>query len=179
MSPGEQDSLIRLPPGSAGRSKQAYIKLLSRVDPDAQNGFGYEGLFLHIGSWVSSAPLRPTSAYPEIPVLLEHGLMPARGIIGHRRSDSLYVLWRWETAAREWRELGRAVAESWEWAIELRPLAIRALAQEKAAECAPDLPALASEINTFLDSRLKILKPPDRARLLGILHDQFASRLSA
>lgn len=167
---------IRLPAGSGVRSRHGYLKLLSRVDPEAQNGFGFEGCLLRLGAIITPAELRPTPDYPEIPVLLEYSTAPSHAAGARRRSDSLYVLWRWQDGA--WCELGRAASASWEWAVDLRPLAIRALAQEKAVEAAPDLPAIAHHIAGFLDEQLKILKPPDRARLLGILHDQFASRLS-
>lgn len=171
---------IRLPAGSGVRSRHGYLKLLSRVDPEAQNGFGFEGCLLRLGAIVTPAELRPTPDYPEIPVLLEYSTAPSHAAGARRRSDSLYVLWRWQDGA--WCELGRAASASWDWALDLRPLAIRALSEasgEKPVEKEPDLPAIAANISLFLDRKLQALKPADRARLLGILHDQFASRLSA
>jgi hypothetical protein len=168
---------IRLPAGSGVRSRKAYLKLLARVDPDAENGFGFEGSLLRPGAWVTRAELRPAPNYPEIPVLLEYSMAPSHASGAGRRSDGLYVLWRWSGDANDWRELGRSCSAAWEWALDLRPLAIRALAQESAIQC--DMGLIAREITTFLDAKLHILAPPDRVRLLGILHDQFASRLSA
>jgi hypothetical protein len=175
-------SSIRLP-CSSGRARHAYLKLLARVDPDAQNGFGFEGSLLRPGAWATSAELRPSAEYPEIPVLLEYSSVAAHGIPGRRRADSLYVLWRWEPRTHQWRELGRAVSVAWEWAVELRPLALRALAEARGSsniiEIPPDFAAIASEIAGFLDERLRILPARDRARLLAVLHDQFAMRRCA
>jgi len=173
-----KDDARRLP--SSGRGRHAYLKLLSRVDPDAQNGFGFEGSLLRPGAWASAAELRPSADYPPIPVLLEYTSGAVRGVAGHRRADSLYVLWRWEPG--RWRELGRASSLAWEWALDLRPLAIRALAEARGdlpiVVMAPDFAAIAIEISGFLDEHLRILSPGDRIRLLGVLHDQFAARLA-
>lgn len=83
---------------------------------------------------------------------------------------------------RGWRELGRAIATAWEWAVVLRPLALRALekpGEKNDYEIPPDLHTIAGRISAFLDEQLGLLSPPDRFRLLAILHDQFATRLSA
>lgn len=137
---------------------------------------------LRPGAWVTRAELHPSAEYPEIPVLLEYSVAPARDVGLARRSPSLYVLWRWQPDLRQWRELGRVASDSWDWAIDLRPLAIRALAQgrgETADAAAVDLSRIARDISVFLDKQLEILPPADRARLIGILHDQFATRFIA
>jgi hypothetical protein len=177
----EEGAAIRLPPGSGVvATRPAYMKLLCRVNPESQNGFGFEGSLLRPGAWVTKAALRPTLEYPEIPVLLEYSMAISHREGARRRSEGLYVLWRWEN--QKWHELGRSLSAAWEWAVDLRPLAIRALAEargDKTIETAPDLAAIAGEISTYLDERVNILKPPDRARLLGILHDQFATRATS
>lgn len=158
------------------------MKLLSSVDTEAHNGFGFHGCFLRAGAWVTWPELHPTRDYPEIPVLLEYSKAPAYGEPGKRRADALYVLWRWVPELHQWREIGRAASFAWEWAVDFRPLAIRALTEGRGtitAEPALDLAEIAGEIGDFLDKRLDILKPADRERILGILHDEFATRFSA
>ncbi len=58
------------------------IKLLSRVDPDAQSGFGFPGKFLQAGSVVTDAhPKRPTLTIPRSPCygVLAHAGERGRG----------------------------------------------------------------------------------------------------
>ena len=106
---------------------------------------------------------------------------PAYGIPGHRRCDSIYILWRYDAATNGWRELGRAVSHSWDWAVVMRPLAVRALREARGGqlEIVPDLPAIAGRIALLLDSELKRLEAPHRNKVLSVLHDQFAARLCA
>lgn len=174
---------IQLPRGSGSDRRDAYVKLLSRVDPAAWNGFGFEGRFFKCGAWVKESELRPTADYPAIPVLLECSVGAAQGEPGHRRRPHLYVLWRWTPAAHEWRELGRAASLSWDWALDLRPLALRALEGARGVSEASAEPAhvieIAAGITKFLDKRLDTLEPPERIKLLGILHDHFAARFGA
>lgn len=165
------------------RARRCFLKLLSRVDPEAHNGFGFEGCLLRPGAFVSRAQLRPSDDYPEIPIILEYSTAPAEIIGARRQSCGLYVLWRWHPGALEWREIGRALAASWEWALDLRPLAIRALAEARgaggAAEKGADLTQIADSLTVFVDKQLNHLKPADRVYVLGILHDHFAARWSA
>jgi hypothetical protein len=172
---------VRLPCTSARTCREKYVKLLSYVDPEAEHGFGFEGKFYRAGSVLTDAELRPTLDYPETPIALEYLRGPAYGIPGRRRSDSVYILWRYEDDTNTWRELGRAVSSAWEWAADLRPIAVRALKEARAGnlEVMPDLPAIAGRIAVFLDHELKRLEPPHRMKVLGVLHDQFAARLCA
>jgi hypothetical protein len=174
---------IQLPQTSGvGRRRDAYLKLLSRINSTPRSGFAFEGCFFKCGARVEFAELRPSTDYPEIPVLLEHSRGAAVGIPGNRRAPSLYVLWRWKPEIQQFSEMGRATSFSWEWTYDLAPLAMRVLAEARGAappECEADLPAIAIEISAFLDKRLAILKPADRERLLGILHDHFAARFCA
>lgn len=156
------------------------------MDPDAEHGFGFDGVFLRPGATVTDAELHPTPEYPATPVVLEYMLAPAHGIAGRRRSDAIYILWRYETPgdflAGSWRELGRATSESWHWATELRPLALRALREARGAALVvilPDLPAIARRIAAALDHELKGIESEHRQKVLGVLHDEFAVRLCA
>jgi hypothetical protein len=173
---------IRLPRSSAPRERNCFLKLLYRVDPEADHGFGFEGIILKPGSVVAPSQLRPDDRFPETPVLLEYTPGEAYGPAGRRRRDAIYILWLYNQAKDDWREMGRAVSYSWEWAVELRPLAARTLKEARSSvEIAKltDVPAIAERIATFLDHELTPLDPCDRLRVIGVLHDQFASRLVA
>lgn len=176
---GMPRSDIRLP--CSGSSQDRFLKLLSRVDPDAENGFGFEGRLLP-GKTATAAALRPSADFPETPIVLEYSHAEARGIPGNRRRDGLYVLWRWERQAGSWRELGRARSVAWEWAIDLRPLALRALAEARSrppgVEAVPDLGLIAARISEFIEKELCILPALQQARVLAALHDELAKRSS-
>lgn len=178
-----QGRTIQLPRGSGARGRKSFLKLLSRVDPDAQNGFGFEGCLLKRGAFVSLAQLQPSDNYPEIPVILEYSVGPAEGIPGHRRAPGLYVLWRWQAENHQWQEVGRSASASWEWALDLRPLAIRALADGRGVsspgENRANLAEIADTLTVFIDKQLNRLKPVERAQVMGILHDHFAARFCA
>lgn len=170
---------IRLPRTSPRSERDTFCKLLSAVDPEAVHGFGFEGKFLRAGSLVAAEDLRPDANFPKIPIILEYATVPGEGAVSRRRKAQLYILWRldWETLA--WGELGRSSSESWTWALDLRPLAARTLAEARGA-CErghpPDLAQITRRIALFLDCELKPLRSEDRVRVVGILHDQLAAR---
>jgi hypothetical protein len=170
-------------PRSSPRKFRTYAKLLYYVDPDDDTGFGFEGKIMRPGSVVSSADLRPGEEYPVNPILLEYAEAPALGHRGHNRKEQLYILWRFDWDLNIWIELGRAMSVAWEWAIDLRPLAVRALKESRSvAQIMPIMPnvgEIAGRIFVVLDGELKRLEPPDQKKVLGILHDQFACRLCA
>jgi hypothetical protein len=173
---------VRLPASSPRQDRDKFLKLLRYVDPDADHGFGFEGVFLRPGALVTDADLHPGPEYPAIPILLEHMRGPVYGIPGRQRADSVYILWRYEPDTARWSELGRASSPSWEWAIELRPLALRALREARGGAVtviSEDLPAIAGRIATALDAELRRLEPLARRKVVGVLHDQFAARLCA
>lgn len=174
---------VRLPSSSAPRERDSFLKLLSYVDPEAEHGFGFEGVLLRPGSVVNPSELRPDNRWPETPIVLEYARGAAFGPPGRRRREQIYILWRYDMETGAWRELGRSISESWEWALDLRPLAVRALKEARSRsgviEITADLPAIAARIATFLDGELKPLEARDRARVVGVLHDQFAKRLIA
>jgi len=95
---------------------------------------------------------------------------------GEKNSQYLYVLWEYDRKAREWRELARVWAESWEWALELGPLARRAL--EPVREL-PDLRRVGERLAALIERELEPLEARQRAQVAGVLHDQFAARMVA
>lgn len=167
-------------PCSSGRRAEKFLKLLCSVDAEAQHGFGFEGKFMRPGATVTTAELHPSPDYPDRPLMLEHTRTPAKGIVGGRRKLSLYILWQYDDRTHGWLELGRAASASWEWAMELRPLALRAL-REGRGQLVPakaDLPAIATRISRAIGMELEALDPPERIRVIAIIHDEFAMRLA-
>jgi hypothetical protein len=64
----------------------------------------------------------------------------------------------------------------------LRPIALRALQEARGtalAVIAPDVPAIAKRIGAVLENELRVLEPPDRKKVMSVLHDEIAVRLSA
>lgn len=91
------------------------------------------------------------------------------------------MLWRWNPRERAWDELGRSMSSAWEWALDMRPLALRVLAEARGGTTketppAADLSVVASKLSGFLEEELSMLAEADRARLLGVVHDEFARR---
>lgn len=171
---------VRLPCSSPRGAREKFAKLLSYVDPDGEHGFGFEGKFVKPGQVLTDAELQPAPEFPAIPVLLEFMKGPAYGLPGHRRCDQVYILWRL-SEDRAWKELGRAVSTSWEWALELRPLAVRALREARGGPLVrvlPDLGIAAARISKMLTRELQALEDTERHKLIGVLHDEFAVRLS-
>lgn len=158
-----------------------FAKLLRSVDPEAHQALGFEGKFLRPGSTIAQSDLWPDPQYPEVPLLLESFPGPAYGIRGHRRCDSIYVLWRWDAASRSWGELGRTSSKAWEWAMELRPLALRALRASKRLQepAGADVIAIAERISGAMDSELRLLDRSDRSRVLSVLYNHLAARMCA
>jgi hypothetical protein len=172
----------RIPNSAARRGLASYAKLLTRVDARAQNGFGFEGTFVRPGKIVPIASLWPTSAHPPTPLLLEYAgqVAPQRG---HRRAETrdLYVLWKFDVLTRRWEEVARTTASNWEWALDLRPIAIRILQQSRGThevELYDTLERAVTRVGRVLDLVMLRLPERERAQFVGVLHDLFSVRIS-
>lgn len=166
---------VRIPRSSARRVEACYAKLLERVEPDAHDGFGYLGSFLKPGSTIEESELWPTPHHPPVPVILECCLLGESGW-GHKRSLFTYILWKY--SAGKFEEIARTKAQHWEWAIELREAAIRALeVRGKFPVVLPDIEALAGRIQKLLTVELAGLDLQDQRKILAVLHDYFAVHL--
>lgn len=173
--------MVRIPCASSRASQRIFAKLLTRVDPDAQNGFGFEGTLLRPGSLVPWEKLWPTPAHPQIPIMLECAGTenPQSGHRRQRQADT-YVLWRFDVKAKTWSELARSASESWTWAMDLREIAIRALDESsgKHVEVYSGLGDVLARLRQILDREILSLPPPDRARAIAVLHDEFCIRMT-
>lgn len=164
--------MVRIPRSSSRRGEACYAKLLSRVAPDAQSGFDFQGTFLRAGGLLPESALWPCRQYPKVPVLLEFAGSDGSGS-GHNPSSWLYVLWRYQEG--QWREVVRTAACSNEWCAVLGPLAA-SLINKQAKPVAID--ALADRIRRLLNAEFDRAGPEDRGKVAAIVHDQLAVRLS-
>jgi len=169
--------MVRLPcsaPLRYVRDFRAYARVLTRVDPHADYASGFEGCLLRPASLVREAAL------PDPAVLLECA-GPVRRGSGHRRAPSLYVLWRFDRRRGEWCELARTQAEAWEWAVDLRGPAMRALGQVQARAAAVQVRDLEARLERFgcvLDEELAGLPHRQQPLFLAGLADWVAARLA-
>jgi len=155
-------------PRTSRRGEIAYIKLLTRVDAFALNGFGFEGRLCRPGAAVETEDL------PRPVIALECAGNSGRG----RKQPTLYILWRLRDDGT-WREIARAQAFDWTWAVALRTVAIREL--RGPAERLPpvDLPGITARLVKSLDRELGELSREMRAHLLGGLEVELNARIAA
>lgn len=169
---------VRIPCSSRRNNSNTYGKLLTRVDPQAINGFGFEGSIIRPGKEVQWSALWPTPAHPKIPILLECAGAQKAGW-GHRKEPDVYILWRFDPVRKEWGELGRSSSLTGAWAYDLRAPAVRALEESlgTAVEIFGGFDKVVERLDHLLTYELGKLPLEERGRAVGILHDQFCSRL--
>jgi hypothetical protein len=171
---------IRIPCSSTRRSQQIFAKLLTRVDPEAETGFGFEGTPIKPGQLVEWEELWPTPEHPRIPVVLECAGHP-KPLNGHRRAQqpNTYVLWRFDLDREEWDAIARSESESWTWALDLRSVAARAIEESRGKEVQVfhGIEEVVLRVRRLLDTEIGQLPPSYRAKAFAVLHDEFYVRL--
>jgi hypothetical protein len=165
---------IKLPRSAARRGALTWSKLLTRVDAKAQNGFGFEGRVLRPGALIGIDELG------EPAVLLEYAGFtgaPRRDESGwgHRRCADLYILWRYDRARGEWAELARARSVNWEWALDLRPIARRAL--EGPPPEPPEERTAIARVLSLVDAEIEGAGHQTLLDVMAALHDRLAARV--
>lgn len=171
---------VRIPRTSPRSCRESYAKILTHVDPDAPHAFGFEGKIVRPGMVVTDAQLWPDERAPRIPIVLECASVPGQGKRGHNRREWLYILWRYSVDCGDWSEVGRSYSVAWEWACELRPLAVRALRESQpAVEVTINLAEVDRRIAALIDGELRGLEVIHQHQVLGILHHHLAVRLAA
>lgn len=137
-------------------------------------GYSFDGDLLRPGSLVDESELclEGTTA----PVLVLECAGPCGEGRGHRRRPTLYLLWRYDPAAGEFRELARVASENRDWTLDLGPIARRALRPPGPVLVNPERACLV----TFraLDGELEPLERSARKVILLAVYDRLASRLS-
>lgn len=169
---------VRIPRSSPRSCQTSYAKILRRVDADAGNAMGFEGDFVRPGAVVTDAQLWPDEQAPRIPIVLECASVPGQGHkTGHNRRDWLYILWRYSPERYEWTEIGRAISMCWDWAVVLRPLAVRALRESlPRVEISVNFVEIDRRIAAMIDAELSGLEIVHQHQVLGILHHHLACR---
>ena len=168
--------LIRIPRTAESRRARTYAQLVLRVTT-LRGRPSFEGIFFRCGAAVEEAALRPTPEYPEIPLLIEYAGNDRTGR-GHRRSNDIHILWRWNPARREWDEIARMLSQGPEWLHDLAPVVRRRVASppRRFVELAGDATA---RVLATLDGELAVLEDEGRERVMAFLYDQFTARFVA
>jgi hypothetical protein len=99
---------------------------------------------------------------------------PARG---HRRAAVVWILWEWRD--EQWIELARSAAVNWEWTLDLRGPALRALHPDRELfDVLREGRELAEGILDLIDKRLETEREDLRQSTLGALYDRVSARMS-
>jgi hypothetical protein len=168
---------VRIPRTATRRNAGDWAKVLSSVDPKAVCAFGYEGEFLRPGATIDEDKLFLPGTDLRTAIVLESAGSDGKGR-GNNRSPCVFILWRYSRATALWTELARASSVDWTWSLDLRPIAIRALAGG-IPPVTLDVPAVASRIAWLLDGELAPLKGVDLAVALDLVHGELAARIVA
>jgi hypothetical protein len=166
-------TLIRLPSTCPlNRRSYAHVKLLMSVHPQAWNATGFEGTLHRPGARLTPEDLG------DHPVALECAGPQGKAYRGKPRL-TLWILWRYDWGERDWREIARATAENWAWAVTLRDPAIRALQPTLShnRDNAERGREVTDELLRWIDSALLVELPEVRALVLTAIYDQMAGRI--
>jgi hypothetical protein len=175
-------SRVLIPRTSQSRGMLGYAKLLCRIRP-RRTFDAFEGTLLRPGALIDEAALRPAPDYPAIPILLEYAGHDRSGR-GHRRSNDIYVLWRYDAAVCGWLELIRCTCQGADWIENLKPIALRELARssepgvdvDRAARHAADV---SGRILGALDVELERLDRDERHLVMAFIYQAFSARATA
>jgi hypothetical protein len=167
--------MVSLPNTSPqNRRHHTHVKLLESVRLDAWNGAGFDGQIYPCGAQLTAETLG------DRPVLVE-----CAGPIGTWRNgkprETLWILWRYDWAANDWREIARAQAFDWSWAIILREPAIRALQPITPALVDPAARGreVTDDLLEHIDKALLSELPAVRSVVLTSIYDRVAGRIVA
>jgi hypothetical protein len=173
---------IHIPRTATRRGSLEWSKVLTRVRPNAESGFDFEGRFLRSGAMVDEDHLFLAGRDPDFAIVLEcagpdrfNAEFPSTG---RARFPTLFILWRCDRASSAWRELARASSFDSTWTLDLGPIAIRAL-QGDSPPAPPDAVASSDRIRWLIESELDVLEGPVLLVVLNSVHDQLAARIAA
>jgi hypothetical protein len=175
ITESEKTSRIRLPNTCPENRRQfTHVRMLTQVEPDAWSAAGFHGALFPAGGRIPAAELR------EHPVCLEFAGPQGTWRERHHENEGLWILWRWDWADREWREIARALAVGSEWALILREPAIRAL-QSPGETADPHNRGreVSEQVLAAIESALAPEPPAVRRAVLCAVYDRMAGRLAA
>jgi hypothetical protein len=168
---------IRIPQTCTDRRQLTFAQIILRMSPRATPTI-FEGARFRTGSRVTECELRPTPDYPEIPLLLEYAGNDRTGR-GHRRSNDIHVLWKFESETSEWIELARVTSQGPEWFEHLGPIMRDHLRGGPNANEAEVAGKATRRILELMDRELESLARDGRERAMSFLYDAFTARLMA
>jgi hypothetical protein len=138
----------------------------------------FEGKLLKPGTLIDEAELWPTPEYPETPLLLEYAGNDHTGR-GHRRSNDIYLLWRFDRARRCWVELIRATCQGADWIEQLKPIAFAELGRALAPPDPNAAAGISGRVLSVLDHELEMLGAGDRHLVMAFVYQEFSARAVA
>lgn len=167
---------VRIPRSSPSRGERSYAQLILRVLHHPRVRF-FDGPLFRCGQLVDESELRPTPDAPLAPLLIEYAGNDRSGW-GHRRSNDIHILWRYDAARADWVEIARTLSQGPEWKWNLAPIVRRELGSVAPA---PNFVAIArastDRVLEILDGELDQFDDEGRARVLSFLYDAFTARL--
>jgi hypothetical protein len=168
---------VQIPRTTIHRREMTFATLLLRVylrRPVA----AFEGKSFKPGALIDEAELWPTPEYPPTPVLLEFAGKDHSGW-GHRRSNSIWVLWKYDPARARWSELLKYTGQGTEWQDAFKRTAFREIARETPPVDAATAAAVSGRVLGVLDSELELLSAADRLLVMNYIYQEFSARAIA
>lgn len=171
---------VHIPRTATRRSSFDWAKALTRVRPNPESGFDFEGRFLRSGATVDEDQVFLAGRDPAFSIVLEYAGQdrsnppdyPFGG--GRKRFPMLYILWRCDRATLVWRELARASSFDSSWTADLGPIAIRAL-HGNSPPVTPDVEALCDRICWLLYGELELIEGVTFSLALDGIHHRIAA----
>jgi hypothetical protein len=164
----------RIPKTATRRGAISYAKLLSRVDANAHDIYGFEGKLLRPGQVIAESELHGNAILLECTDIEGVHDQGSRHYRNRRKWDKVYILWRYERETRSWVEIVRTQCLSDEWAHVLREPARIALGRVSWAVI-PSVADTVTAIMGYAEKHLRELEDDNQWKVLCELQDQFAS----
>lgn len=170
--PSVPQGTIRLPNTCPeNRRFFTHFRILTAVNPNAWNGAGFDGALFEAGARISAEEIR------KHPIVIESA--GPQGTWKHKRNrENLYLLWRYDWEVGGWKEIARATATNWSWAVVLRGPAISALEPRREADPHDRAGIVLEGILGAIDSALSPELPAVQALVLCALYERVAGRLA-
>jgi hypothetical protein len=171
MAP-QASKLVALPRTAPRHMRQhTHLNLIKRITPRMMN-WEIDGTILCPGALIAAEKLGPH------PVVLE-----CAGPYGEYRfkrhgRDTLWVLWRYDWTAEKWIELMRCVSRDWTFKLSMREATIQALRAGELVDVSAQAGAIADEVMTLIDVKLKFETVGVAQTALNYIKDSVCGRLA-
>ena len=129
------------------------------------------------GAMVNVSDLWPAPDFPATPLLIEYAGSDRTGW-GHRRSNSIHILWRFDAGNKEWVEVARATGKGTEWLSALVPATLAQLGPRDLLKPADFAERASSRVLILLDRELELLALADRGAMLSVLYEKVTARFA-